>query len=61
MTQVQGNYALALLLTVATNIVAVFTIAPLLNLLTDLGKTASLDIGDIIMKLGLTVVLPLLV
>ncbi|XP_062500686.1 uncharacterized protein LOC134177925, partial [Corticium candelabrum] len=60
-SQLDGNYALAVLLTVVTNILSVFTMSPLLSLLASFSSTGSLSIGSILLKLLLTVLVPIVV
>jgi sodium/bile acid cotransporter 7 len=60
-SQLQGDYALAVLLTVLTNVVSVFTVSPLLSLLASFGTHVTLDVGEILLKLLLTVLLPVIV
>ena len=60
-SQLKGNYALAVLLTVLTNVLSIFTISPMLSLLASFGASVNLDIGDILLKLLLTVLLPVIV
>ena len=59
--QANGNYALALMLTVVTNICATFTIPPMLSWLGDVSDEVSLDVASLILKLTLTVLIPLIV
>eukprot|EP00729_Bicosta_minor_P005400 gene5400-26487_t len=57
--QANGNYALALLLTVITNTTAVFTIPPMLKWLAKFTSEVELDVGALIAKLAMTVLAPL--
>eukprot|EP00039_Didymoeca_costata_P006648 m.92099 g.92099 ORF g.92099 m.92099 type:complete len:406 (-) comp13337_c0_seq2:909-2126(-) len=59
--QMNGNFALALFLTVVTNTIGVFTVPPMLGWLIEFESEVSLDIGGLVAKLSLTVLLPLAV
>jgi len=58
--QANGNYALAVLLTVVTNVLAVFTIPGMLAWLADFNDV-SLDVGQLILKLVYLVLIPIIV
>jgi predicted Na+-dependent transporter len=58
--QADGNYALAVLLTVVTNTLAVFTIPGMLAWLADFDGV-SLDVAELMLKLVLMVLLPIIV
>ena len=59
--QLGGNYALAVLLTVVCNVVGIFTVPPLLSWLLASKTEVSLDIVGMLVKMLLTLLLPLLV
>ena len=50
MSQLNGNYALAVLLAVVNKLISVFTMSPLLSLFAFFNSTASLNIGSILLK-----------
>ncbi|KAJ1485687.1 SBF-like CPA transporter family-domain-containing protein [Baffinella frigidus] len=58
--QAGGNFAMALLLTVSSNVLGIFTSPVLLYLFADLGGV-SFPVGTLLWKLGLTVFVPLVV
>ncbi|XP_062506094.1 uncharacterized protein LOC134182681 [Corticium candelabrum] len=60
-SQLNGNSALAVLLTVVTNTLSVFTMSPLLSLLASFNSDGSLSIGSVVLKLLLTVLVPIIV
>lgn len=59
--QLGGNYALAVLLTVVCNVVGIFTVPPLLSWLLASKTEVKLDIVGMLVKMLLTLLLPLLV
>lgn len=58
--QANGNYALAVLLTVVTNMVASFTIPGMLSWLADFDGV-TLDVADLVLKLVLRVLVPIII
>ncbi|XP_065185092.1 uncharacterized protein LOC135815693 [Sycon ciliatum] len=60
-TQLNGNYALALLLTVVCNLVGIGTVPGLLNWLAEFDASVKLDAAKLLLKLVLTLLIPLLV
>jgi solute carrier family 10 (sodium/bile acid cotransporter), member 7 len=59
--QARGNVALALLLTVLTNVAGIFTVPFLLSWRLDVGGHVELSAGDLLVKLSLSILLPLVV
>ena len=49
-SQLNGNYALAVLLTVVTNLLSVFTMSPLLSVLASFDSSGSSSIGSMLVK-----------
>lgn len=60
-TQVNGNYALSLLLTVTGNLLGIATVPGLLNWRANFGATVQLNAAPLVLKLSLTLLLPLVV
>lgn len=59
--QLGGNYALAVLLTVVCNVIGIFTVPPLMSWLLASETKVKLDIVNMLIKMLLTLLLPLLV
>eukprot|EP00794_Sanderia_malayensis_P018973 gene18973-20880_t len=59
--QLGGNYALAVLLTVVTNVVGIFTVPPMMSWLLSSSTEVKLDVVGMLTKMLLTLLLPLLV
>eukprot|EP00117_Sycon_ciliatum_P027660 scpid83563/ scgid22422/ len=60
-TQLNGNHVLALLLTVVSNLVGIGTVPGLLNWLAEFDANVKLDAAKLLLKLVLTLLIPLLV
>ena len=60
-SQIDGNYALAVLLTVVTNIAGIFTTPLLLKWVLTTGTNIELDVSSLLLSLSLSLLLPILV
>lgn len=59
--QLNGHFALAVLLTVVCNIVGIFTVPPFLKWLLFQNLSVSFNIPALLLKLSLTILLPVIV